>query len=286
MFPSETTLLLVAQGWFTRLYGAAAGGVADAQKGASEVALRDPLLFNFLVVLDDPKCLSRDACRESVLSQMDAIGCHSYEFNVNVGAVEAKCGDKGDPSVAAKTSREALAALRAIPEAKAVSRNRQFSNIQPIEVPTTQDYNNYTLLPLPKTGEVGANFQVNGQQWGLDRINQIRGMDGSFDSCPSGGAGVEIYVLDSGCRDSHSELRGRTTRRSVYLKGGYFAYGEGSQGGADGLGHGTHTAGIAAGELINRHLRPHEGRASCLASVGGFAFVVQARGRAWRAGPR
>lgn len=57
------------------------------------------------------------------------------------------------------------------------------------------------------------------------------------------GRGVHIYVLDTGLRTSHSEFAGR-------VGGGASCLGGGCRSGApvsDGNGHGTHTAGIAAG---------------------------------------
>jgi subtilisin family serine protease len=57
---------------------------------------------------------------------------------------------------------------------------------------------------------------------------------------------VEIYVLDTGCRTSHTELRGRASIRSVVLKDGSVPWPTP----ADGAGHGTHVAALAAGSVI------------------------------------
>lgn len=75
--------------------------------------------------------------------------------------------------------------------------------------------------------------------WGLDRINQRSlPLDGQL-GCAGSGAGVNVYVVDTGIRATHTEFGGR-------VRPGYSVFADG-QGTNDCSGHGTHVAGLIGG---------------------------------------
>ncbi|MCZ4606571.1 S8 family peptidase [Streptomyces sp. Lzd4kr] len=81
----------------------------------------------------------------------------------------------------------------------------------------------------------------NPPSWGLDRIDQANlPLDKSYTWPESAGAGVTVYVIDTGIRVSHKDFGGRASY------GWDFVGNDRSAG--DGNGHGTHVAGTIAGK--------------------------------------
>ncbi|MDF3141823.1 MULTISPECIES: S8 family peptidase [unclassified Streptomyces] len=85
-----------------------------------------------------------------------------------------------------------------------------------------------------------AHTQKNPPSWGLDRIDQRNlPLDKSYTWPESAGAGVTVYVIDTGIRISHKDFGGRASYGWDFVGNDRTA--------SDGNGHGTHVAGTVAG---------------------------------------
>ncbi|GBG84564.1 hypothetical protein CBR_g38846 [Chara braunii] len=113
--------------------------------------------------------------------------------------------------------------------------------------------NNIEYVEVDGTARIAA-VQLN-PPWQLDRIDSLPGgerLDGKYTYNPFGGANVNIYVLDTGIRETHEDFYYIDRRRmpngrfASRVRPGFNAIGD-FQGTADCQGHGTHVAGTAAG---------------------------------------
>ncbi|MFZ4718478.1 MAG: S8 family serine peptidase [Ilumatobacteraceae bacterium] len=76
--------------------------------------------------------------------------------------------------------------------------------------------------------------------WGLDRSDQrALPLNGTYSYPAGGGAGVKVYVIDTGVRSTHVELAGRVAPGRTLIEDG--------MGTEDCQGHGTHVAATVAG---------------------------------------
>ncbi|MEU6381898.1 S8 family peptidase [Streptomyces sp. NPDC046909] len=82
--------------------------------------------------------------------------------------------------------------------------------------------------------------QQNPPSWGIDRVDQQNlPLDKSYTWPESAGAGVTVYVIDTGIRISHKDFGGRASYGWDFVGNDRTA--------SDGNGHGTHVAGTVAG---------------------------------------
>jgi len=115
-------------------------------------------------------------------------------------------------------------------------------------IPTGADVveESITLDALPVTSSEDEVESSNVASWGLDRIDDRRGLDGSYTD--GTGAGVHVYVIDTGVRTTHTDFGGRAipTYASHDSNENVCSPSDTTCAG-DGNGHGTHCAGTVAG---------------------------------------
>ena len=94
------------------------------------------------------------------------------------------------------------------------------------------------ILRVEEDGKVFMTTTVSASSWGLDRLDQRPlPLDGSY-SFAGNGAGVRVYIVDTGILTSHVQFTGRALA-------GYSAFGDNNP--EDCNGHGTHVAGTIGG---------------------------------------
>ncbi|QID38782.1 S8 family peptidase [Streptomyces albus] len=123
----------------------------------------------------------------------------------------------------------------------------------------------------------GSATQYKPLSWGLDRIDQkTPSLDKKFAYPSTAGAGVTVYVLDTGVRISHKDFGGRASY-------GYDAVDK-DKTAQDGNGHGTHVAGTVAGtrcgvakkaKVVAVRVLDNEGSGTTATAVAGIDWVTK-----------
>jgi hypothetical protein len=222
----------------------------------SKAPLRD---FSFVLRFKDDCPASDSACAAKAMENVRAMGCEGSEVYPELNMATVSC--------TGTSSTKLLGGLRKNKQLLFASPNREVrTRLGRRARKNNQESVDEEEVPSPPTGPKAppqGNDTVEGlaysfalstddaYNWGRDRMNQKSlPLDGNTDICPNGGKGVIIYVLDSGCNTAHQELVGRARSKPfVYPNGSYHAN---FRTGADKYGHGSHTAGVAAGEWVRR----------------------------------
>jgi subtilisin family serine protease len=156
----------------------------------------------------------------------------------------------GDPIFTYTTAIKGVAARIPVQALDGLSRNPQIARIEPDQTLELSDAQLYA-------------------DWGLDRLDQRALPLDDFYNFTSGGAGVNVYIIDSGIRGTHADFGARVVSAFSAVNDGY--------GTGDCLGHGTHVAGTVGGSTwgVAKAVRLHSIRVvGCSTSATGSALLA------------
>ncbi len=115
-----------------------------------------------------------------------------------------------------------------------------------------------------------AEVQTPSPSWGLDRIDQRQGDLNTEYEYHSEGAGVDLYIVDTGIRSTHQDFGGRVDTVNA------FTAVEDGLGTDDCVGHGTHVAGVAGGSTygVAKGVRIHPVRVVGCDGMGSLSNTI------------
>lgn len=130
---------------------------------------------------------------------------------------------------------------------------------------------------LTDTVRAPGALQKDPPSWGLDRIDQkTLPLNKSYAMPPGGGAGVSVYVLDTGVRATHKDFGGRVRSGHDFV--------DDDENALDANGHGTHVAATIAGEkygvakkadIVSVRVLDADGSGTTANVIAGIDWVAQ-----------
>lgn len=256
--------------------GAAAAATAAAGGSDAHAALRAATRGVQVMVLN-ASC--GGACQADLIAAVTAAGCDQVRLFPTLRMASARCGGGGGGGVT--------------PAAGGGGSGGPFSlaHLPGVQSAAADE----VVTAVPSSGGVLANSSHDtpaarrrqSVPWGLDRINQAAlPLDGSAHTrCyPARGAGVTVYVVDTGIHAAHAQFGGRAR--------GVVAPGAALRSAADeyhqGRGHGSHVAGTVAGKttgvapaatVVGVRVFDAAGGGRLVDVVSAFEYVAAAKAR-------
>lgn len=232
--PVQTVPLRVS---LVSLLLAACGPELSAETSANFITATQPVRGKYIVVLNDSTMINADT-------------------DVVISKLAQRYGGTIDRSY--HTALRGFATRMNEADARALAREPWVRFVQEdslVQTNTTQPTPTFTL-------------------WGLDRIDQRElPLGGSYSYPESAGAGVRIYVIDSGIRETHVDFEGRVLPGTdVY---------DGDDNPWDCMGHGTHVASTAAGSTYGVAKAANIVPVRVFGCVGGTTTSVIVAGIDW-----